>query len=415
MAERTKGSWWQRNWRWLVSLYLALLTASHITTDLLKWGESEPEPPRQILEVQGKTVGYLEWGKEHGGIPLILVHGSPSGGAADFRSLAPVLAKQGRWVIAVDRWGWGSTEKWVDDYSFLADANLISGLMDQLGIARAHLGGWSYGGGPALILAERDPDRVQSVTLLAAIGIQEGEGSGNYYAEQAKYAVGYPLIMSVGELVPHFGLLGTRASRNAFMSDFRECDQRELGEHLKSMEPPLLIVHGRKDPLVPSWVAQKHYELRPQSRLVMLEASHFFPMEEEGGRNLQITASEIGGFLKAVEKETIVPEWGVRDETGWEDVRAVWKGGPPLRGFKPLWAVAGVTLICSFFFPRWAAFLAGIGGGLLVFDFLSVLILAMIGGLPKRRETIGRWKLAGVMGLLGMMGILLGGAAMMRL
>ena len=53
---------------------------------------------------------------------VILLHGSPAAGARDFQNLAPRLARDGRRVIAMDRAGWGGSERWVPSYSVKANA-----------------------------------------------------------------------------------------------------------------------------------------------------------------------------------------------------------------------------------------------------------------------------------------------------
>ena len=75
--------------------------------------------------------------------------------------------------------------------------------MDEMGIERAHLIGHSMGSGVALQLARLAPERIDSIVSYAGIGIQEGEGSGDYYFEHLKYAVGYGLLVVVPELLPH--------------------------------------------------------------------------------------------------------------------------------------------------------------------------------------------------------------------
>ena len=414
MAKPRPQGWFRRNWKWLVSLYLVLLGGSHVVTGLNRSNWEELEPPRQIIEVEGKRLAYLEWGAQFGGTPIILVHGTPSRGAADFETLGEALARQGRRrVIALDRWGWGSSERWVPDYSFLSDANAVVGLMDQLGIPKAHLVGMSYGGGPVLLLAERDPKRVQSVTLIAAMGAMKGEGSGHYLVEQAKYLAGYPLVMAAGELIPHFGLLGSRADRHSLMQDFRDCDQRTMEGHLRDMRAPLLLVHGKNDPLVAAWVAWYHHEVQPASRLVLLDASHFFAFGGEGDDSFETTTEEITAFARAADTGTTPKQNGFRNETDWRDVHGLWGAGPKWRGYKPLWMVAAVSLVVGLFLPRTGAGLAGLGGGLLLFDFLTALVVEILAGLVKRREGIRRGKLVLVQIGIAIPCALVGGFVMM--
>ncbi len=57
--------------------------------------------------------------------------------------------------------------------------------LDQQHIQRAHLVGFSMGGGVALNLADIAPERVASITMLSAIGMQEMELLGDYHLNHA--------------------------------------------------------------------------------------------------------------------------------------------------------------------------------------------------------------------------------------
>ncbi|MCA9292502.1 MAG: alpha/beta fold hydrolase [Phycisphaerales bacterium] len=212
--------------------------------------------------------------------PVLLLHGSPAQGARDYRRFGPRLAKLGRDVYAIDRPGFGNSSHWVERYSVKANARYALAAMDALGIDRVHAVGWSQSGGVVLWMAELEPQRIASLTMLGAIGIQEGEGSGSYRFEHVKYALGYVAAVVLPELVPHFNLIGDRAVRHAFIRDFWDTDQRPLRGIMERLQTPTLILQGRHDPLVSAWVAEEHHRIIKPSRLVMLDASHFFVFGE---------------------------------------------------------------------------------------------------------------------------------------
>jgi pimeloyl-ACP methyl ester carboxylesterase len=388
MAKKRTPSWFKRWWKLILTIYLLLLVGSHaflvIRSDRERPGASE----KNILEVDGQNLAYLEWGGTNNKKPpVILLHGSPSRGAMDFRKLGPELAQDGRRVIAVDRWGYGGSEPWVADYSFESDANAVLGLMDQLGIGTAHVAGCSYGGGPALVLGEEQPGRIRSVTMIGAIGVQKGEGSGNYVIEHAKYAVTMVAAVGLPEIIPHFGLLGPRAGRYAFARDFWDGDQRRMSWRLQKLDAPVLIIHGKRDFLVPAWVAQEHHALQPQSRLVVLDASHIFPLGVGHAENLPIVGKEMRGFMTAADTGKAARLAGVRNETSRGDLRAMWDDGPPLRGYKPWWLVVLAGMVFGLFVPRTGGVLAGLGGGWLVFDFTTAVLGVVLGAIMRRGES----------------------------
>ncbi len=302
---------WRTRWlRW----YLVLLIASHVVVFVLGARQEKVRHPNQTQMVtvaqgdgEGRSTGgsveleVLRWGAEGagaGGVPVVLLHGSPSRGAADFLGLGPALGERGREAVAVSLPGFGRSGDWVGDYSVRANARLALNVMDELGVERAHVVGWSLGGGSAIWMAELAPERVASLTLMASIGVQEAEGSGSYYFEHAKYALGYVGLVVLPEFVPHFGLLGERSFRHAFIRNFWDTDQRPLRGVMEGLETPTLILQGREDFLLSAWTAEESHRVIEPSRLVMYDAGHFLPTgsEIDGRPGYEVVAEEIAAF-----------------------------------------------------------------------------------------------------------------------
>lgn len=310
-AGTKRRPWWRSLARSRVAaVYLALLVISHAWIAWKQpdyWGVNAPRDPagaeRTRVLVPAQTAsgpddssferlsllrfkaGVGRPAASNHRLPVVLLHGSPSLGGSDLAPLALELAESGRDVYALDLPGFGRSGQWVPDYSLAANARYALAAMDALDLPKAHMVGWSQGGGSVLFAADIAPERVATVTLLASIGVQEAEGSGSYAFEHAKYAVGWVGIVALPEVVPHFGLLGPRHFRNAFIRNFADSDQRELEPLMRRLKPPTLIIHGRKDFLVPDWCAQMTHDLVPNSRLVMLDSSHMFPLGKPKNRD----------------------------------------------------------------------------------------------------------------------------------
>lgn len=242
----------------------------------------------------------------HGERPtLILLHGSP-GNRHHFDRLIPLLADRFR-VIAVDLPGFGDSSKWVASYSTYAHARYVLELMDQLEIDTAHVLGFSMGSGVAINLHDLAPQRLDSLIFYGGIGIQEGEGTGDYYFEHFKYLVGYGALVVLPEFIPHFGFLGERSFRHAFIRNFNDTDQRPMRGMLEAIDThatPTLILHGRNDPLVPAWAAEQHHDIIQDSELVMFDRSHFMVFDDEGCRLL---ADEIIAFAQRFSNSDATP------------------------------------------------------------------------------------------------------------
>lgn len=107
------------------------------------------------------------------GAALVLLHGGGSTLDTSFGRIAPLLARR-REVIAVDLRGHGRSGDRPGDSSFAEDADEVVGLLDQLGIGRADLLGFSNGSTTALQVAIRHPARVRRLVLGSALAKRSG-------------------------------------------------------------------------------------------------------------------------------------------------------------------------------------------------------------------------------------------------
>lgn len=205
-------------------------------------------------------------------MPILLLHGSP-GRKEDFDALAAVLSEEAR-VIVPDVPGFGESTRHLPDYSFHADAAYITALLDELGVQRVHVLGYSFGGGVALNLVALAPERVASLTMLSAVGVQELELTGDYYANHVVHGTQLAAIWLLQEGTPHFGLLDHSPLDVAYARSFFDSDQRPLRDVLAHVDVPALVIHGIDDPLVPVDAAIEHARLMPQSQFVSLPGGH---------------------------------------------------------------------------------------------------------------------------------------------
>lgn len=313
---------------WFASIvfYAVLLIASHLYQSAMSQAAADARaqkaPPEALVDVLDRDgsvipgrkidIHYQSWPAPDpatASTPVLLIHGSPGSGE-NFDRLGPVLAGRGnRMVIAPDLPGYGQTAM-APSMSYTNEARYMFELLDRLSITgRVHVVGWSSGGGVAIEMAAQRPGRVASLTMLAAVGSQETEGSGSYFFEHVKYGAGIAALGAAPELIPHFGLLGTFKQRAGWLVAFWDSDQRELSREMTTIQTPTLILHGRHDPLVAAWAAEEHHAMMPGSRLVMLDASHFLPL-------LQV--KETAGYLSAFFARHDTP--GVPPQGGYEDL-----------------------------------------------------------------------------------------------
>jgi pimeloyl-ACP methyl ester carboxylesterase len=139
--------------------YPRWLVRRHETLDL-----AEVPKPGDVIRLDGVGIHYVDRGQ---GSPLVLIHGL-GGRIYNFRYNIPVLSERLR-VVALDLKGFGYSERPADsDYSLTAQARLVGGLMDRLGIPRAAVLGHSMGGAIALRLAVACPEKVDRLILVGS-------------------------------------------------------------------------------------------------------------------------------------------------------------------------------------------------------------------------------------------------------
>jgi 2-hydroxy-6-oxonona-2,4-dienedioate hydrolase/4,5:9,10-diseco-3-hydroxy-5,9,17-trioxoandrosta-1(10),2-diene-4-oate hydrolase len=124
----------------------------------------------RLLDVHGRKIFVAETGE---GPPVLLLHGGGPGasGVSNYPRNIAALAREYR-VVVPDLPGYGRSTKGVDGadpFGHLAAG--IRGLLDELGLDKAHLVANSYGGACALRLALDTPDRVDRLVLLGPGGI----------------------------------------------------------------------------------------------------------------------------------------------------------------------------------------------------------------------------------------------------
>lgn len=120
-------------------------------------------PARQVSAEALVTCAYAVRVRPH---DLVLLHGQPGLGT-DWRKVGSLLPAGVR-TVAPDRPGYGSSP--LEGGGFEVNARAVIDELDARGIERAVLVGHSFGGGVALTVAARAPERVEALVLLAAVG-----------------------------------------------------------------------------------------------------------------------------------------------------------------------------------------------------------------------------------------------------
>lgn len=290
--------WWR--------LYLGLLLASHLVWALgsnrrdlpTDWQQSEVSTQADETHNLRQTLAWKWSGSKDPDSPtLVLLHGSPGRGA-NFDRLVQALPEHLR-VLTLDLPGYGASGPLGPDLSARGAALQLSHLLKSLQVEKAHLLGWSLGGAVALELADHNPEQVQSIFMLASLGVIEFELLGSQTLNHGLHLLLLNACRAARWGLPHFGAWDGLAPLMAFGRSFAETDQRRLREILNTLDLPVRILHGSEDPLIPVAAAREHARIVPQAELEVLAGqSHFLPFSwtEELARDLSawVTRVETG-------------------------------------------------------------------------------------------------------------------------
>lgn len=122
------------------------------------------------------------------GLPVVLIHGFPLCRRM-WQPQVDALTAQGYRVICPDLPGFGDSAPLAEPASMAHYADAVIGLLDQLGIERAVVGGMSMGGYVLLNLASRYPERLLGAMFLvtrAAADDAAGQAKRSLLVEELK-------------------------------------------------------------------------------------------------------------------------------------------------------------------------------------------------------------------------------------
>jgi pimeloyl-ACP methyl ester carboxylesterase len=251
----------------------------------------------QSAEANGIQTNYLEAGK--GEETVLLIHGSGPGvtSYANWRLVMPALAEDFR-VVAPDMVGFGYSDRPQGvEYGLDTWAKQTVGLMDSLGIEKAHLVGNSFGGAIALRIAVEHQDRVGKLVLMGSMGVSFPitEGLDRVWGYEASFenmrrvldvfAYSRELVNDELARVRYEGSIQP-GFQESFSSMFPAPRQRWVEamatpeEQLRKLPHRTLIVHGREDKVIPLSNSYKLEELIENADLAVFSKCGHWSMIE---------------------------------------------------------------------------------------------------------------------------------------
>jgi pimeloyl-ACP methyl ester carboxylesterase len=219
-----------------------------------------------LCEVNGQWLYYEDTG---GNLPaLVLAHGL----LMDHEMFAPqVDALRSRYrVITWDARAHGQTETSDDQFSYEDLAEDLKGLLDDLGIAHAVIGGMSQGGFVALRFALKHPERVDALMLLSTQAGAEDPEKAGLYASMLDVWEADGLNDQLAETIAAIVLGNEWPGRDPWIAKWRQqprsllrpafnalAGRQDIHDRLGEIKAPVLVVHGTADAAIDMELAQQ--------------------------------------------------------------------------------------------------------------------------------------------------------------
>jgi pimeloyl-ACP methyl ester carboxylesterase len=225
------------------------------------------------------TTGYADVNGLHlyhettgSGTPVVLLHGGMLNIELGFPELVPELASRHQ-VVAVELQGHGRTADIPRAITPAASAGDVVGLLDHLGLDRAHVVGHSMGAAVALELAVAHPDRVRSVVAVSATVRPDGMHEDFSDPEKMAVSTRMPTADDFEQMRSTYRRLSPHPDRfEEFLGRLSQSNADLVGwtdEQLAGITAPTLLVIGDHD-----FTTVRHaalmLELIPGSQLAVL-------------------------------------------------------------------------------------------------------------------------------------------------
>ncbi|TWD80475.1 pimeloyl-ACP methyl ester carboxylesterase [Kribbella amoyensis] len=239
--------------------------------------------------------------------PILLIHGASA--AMDFweTEFCERLAAGPRYVVRYDHRDTGRSVHYPAGQPGYTGPDLVHdplGILDALGIEKAHVVGLSMGGGIAQRLAADHADRLRTVTLIATSPLGDdlpapadriraafaadapptdwsdpAAALDALVAEERLYGGTHPYDEPARRVLLQHMLDRTHDVEAAMTNHWiLEDDSAPLRPQLPGITVPTLVLHGTEDPLLPPAHGEALAREIPGARLVLLEsAGHELP------------------------------------------------------------------------------------------------------------------------------------------
>ncbi|ADB35955.1 alpha/beta hydrolase fold protein [Kribbella flavida DSM 17836] len=261
----------------------------------------------QLLNVHGVELCVETFG-DPADPPILLIHGAAASMDYWETAFCELLAAGPRYVVRYDHRDTGRSVSYPPGKPGYTGTDLVRdpvGILDALGIGRAHVAGLSMGGGIAQQLVLDFPDRVRSLTLIATSPLGDDlppaadrikaafatEATPTDWSDpdaavdaliaaEKLYAGTLPYDEPARRALVRAMIARTTDLESAMTNHWilPDDDTPPLRPRLGEIRVPVLVLHGTEDPLFPPAHGEALAREIPDARLVLLGgAGHELP------------------------------------------------------------------------------------------------------------------------------------------
>ena len=214
---------------------------------------------------------YIEKGS---GTPLLLLHGNGED-SSYFEHQIQYFSRHYR-VIAIDTRGHGKSERGEKPFTIQQFSEDLHGFMNQKGITKAVLLGFSDGGNIAMTYALSHPERVQALILNGA----------NLNPKGVKRSVQYPIEIGY-HIAKCLAKHSKKAKANMEMLQLMVKEPNIQPSELTALSMPTLVIAGTKD-----MIKDSHTRLIAKSiheaALALVPGDHFIANKKADAFNREV-------------------------------------------------------------------------------------------------------------------------------
>lgn len=201
---------------------------------------------------------YIEQGQ---GQPLILLHGNGEDSSYFVHQISHF--SKNYCIFAIDTRGHGKSPRGDKPFTIKQFAEDLNDFMDEKGIAKATLLGFSDGGNIAMEFALKHPEKVDKIIVDGA----------NLFPSGVKPLYQWPIEIGY-RIAKLFSKKSEKALRNTEMLGLMVNEPYIEPSELAALTMPVLVVAGTKDMIKESHT-KLIYKSLPNAQLAIIEGDHF--------------------------------------------------------------------------------------------------------------------------------------------